>query len=99
MKRLAWSLLALQLALWLSAATYLNNSGTYSGTEYRTCGMVFGTDNGSALADADLGPQGQQCKIPVAGTIAEIDVNADAGVPSVIVRKKHCASFSGNVCN
>ena len=98
MRRLAWGLLGLQLALLLTAATYLTNSGTYSGTEYRTCGMIFGTDNGSALAAADLGPQGQQCKIPVAGTIAEIDVNSDAGTPNIIVRKKHCGTFTAGVC-
>ncbi len=64
----------------------------------RVCSMIIGADNGVALADADIGPQGQQCKVPMAATVVEIDVNADAGTPSVIVRKKHCATFTTGVC-
>lgn len=65
----------------------------------RVCSMIIGADNAAtALADADIGPQGQQCKIAFAATVAEIDVNADAGTPNVIVRKKHCATFSTGVC-
>lgn len=66
----------------------------------RVCSIVVGADNAAlALVDADIGPQGQQCKIPFAATVVEIDVNADAGTPSVIVRKKHCASFTTGVCD
>lgn len=65
----------------------------------RVCSMIIGADNGSVLADADIGPQGQQCKVPFGATVVEIDVNADAGTPSVIVRKKHCAAFTTGVCS
>ncbi len=64
----------------------------------RVCSMIVGADNGSALVDADLGPQGQQCKVAMAATVVEIDVNADAGTPNVIVRKKHCSTFTTGVC-
>ncbi len=66
----------------------------------RVCSMVIGADNASAvLVDADIGPQGQQCKVPYAATVVEIDVNADAGTPNVIVRKKHCNTFTTGVCS
>lgn len=64
----------------------------------RVCSMVIGAENGSAIVDGDLGPQGQQCKVAYAATVVEIDVNADAGTPNVIVRKKHCATFTTGVC-
>jgi hypothetical protein len=54
---------------------------------YRTCMIVVGADNGSVLTSADLGPQNQRCFIPYAATVVEITVFADAGTPSVIVRK------------
>ena len=53
----------------------------------RTCSIVVGSDNGSALANADLGPRGRQCFIPAASTAVEVTIAADAGTPSVIVRR------------
>jgi len=53
----------------------------------RTCTMIIGADNGSALADADLGPQGRQCFIPAASTVVEITVAADGGTPNVIPQR------------
>jgi len=64
----------------------------------RVCSLLLGADNGVALVDADLGPQGQQCKISAAATVQEIVVNSDTGTPNVIVRKKHCATFAAGVC-
>jgi lysophospholipase L1-like esterase len=58
----------------------------------RTCGVVIGTDNGAALASADIGPQGRQCFVPAAATIVEITIAADSGVPSVLVRKNHAGT-------
>jgi len=55
----------------------------------RTCSVVIGADNGSALANADIGPQGRQCFVPAAATVVEITIAADGGVPSVLVRKNH----------
>jgi len=64
----------------------------------RVCSLVVGAENGVALVDADLGPQGQQCKVAAAATVQEIVVNSDAGTPNTIVRKKHCATFAAGVC-
>jgi hypothetical protein len=65
----------------------------------RVCPMLVGSDNAAAvLVDADIGPQGQICKIPYAATVVEIVANADAGTPSVIVRKKHCSTYAAGVC-
>lgn len=58
-----------------------------------TCSIPIGTDNGSVLVDADLGPQGGLCQVPPYGAkVIEIDVKADGGTPNVIVRKEHGAS-------
>ena len=56
---------------------------TWAGQRH-TCSMVFGADNGSALANADIGPQGTQCFIPFNATVIEVTVRSDAGVPSVV---------------
>lgn len=50
----------------------------------KTCTIVVGADNGSALADADLA-QNEQCLINAASTVIEVTVRADAGTPNVIV--------------
>ena len=54
----------------------------------RTACMVAGADNGSALADADIGPQGGQKLVPAAATVLEVWVKADAGTPSFLPRKE-----------
>jgi hypothetical protein len=58
----------------------------------RICMIVIGADNGSALVNADIAPQKEQCIIPFAATVREIDVVADAGTPSVIVGVRHCTA-------
>jgi hypothetical protein len=63
----------------------------------RVCNMIVGADNGSALANADLGPQGRQCFIPYAATVVEVDVAADAGTPNVIPAVNHAGSLSNLV--
>lgn len=66
-----------------------------AGENRRVCAMVFGADNaGSALADADLGPQGRRCFLPYTATVLEVDVAADAGTPNIIVRKNLAGSTS-----
>jgi hypothetical protein len=65
----------------------------------RTCSMVVGADNGSALANADIGPQKKRCKIPSAATVVEVSVSSDAGTPSVIAAVRHCTTFTTNVCS
>jgi hypothetical protein len=67
---------------------------------YHTCTVVVGTDNGSALANADLGPQTNQCKINAAGTLSEITLSVDnaSSTTSIQVRKRHCATFTAGSC-
>lgn len=66
----------------------------------RVCSMVVGSDNAAAvLADADIGPQGNQCFIPFAATVVEIDVQADSGTPNVIPRLRHCSVYTAAVCS
>lgn len=64
---------------------------------YRTCVIVIGADNGTALANADIAPQLQYCQIPIAATVVEIDVRADGGTPSVVVAKRHCTASACTV--
>ena len=54
----------------------------------------FGADNASAdLADADIGPQGRIFMIPVAATIIEATVAANAGTPKMpIIQKNHAGT-------
>jgi hypothetical protein len=60
----------------------------------RTCTIVIGADNGSALATADIAPQGRQCLVPAAAHVVEITVAADAGTPAVVVAKNHAGSLT-----
>lgn len=64
-----------------------------------SCQMVVGADNGAVLADADIGPQSNQCFIPYAATVVEVDVQADAGTPNVIPRLRHCSTYASNKCS
>jgi hypothetical protein len=63
----------------------------------RTCMMIVGADNGSALANSDLGPQGRQCFVPAGSTVVEVTVAADAGTPNIIPAKNHAGSASNLV--
>lgn len=57
---------------------------------YRNASIIVGSDDAaSALVNSNLGPQGRQVFIPYAATIVEVTVAADAGTPSVQVRKNH----------
>jgi hypothetical protein len=60
-----------------------------TGTAYRTCTMIFGADNGATLVNADIGPQGRQCFAAYDATVAEIEVAADTGTPSVVLAVNH----------
>ena len=83
------------------AVTISNNAVTAAKSAVvltrRTCGIVVGADNGSALANADLGPQGRQCFVPFAATVVEVEVAADAGTPNVIMAKNHAGTISNLV--
>jgi hypothetical protein len=58
----------------------------------RTCMIVVGADNGAVLGNTDIAPLGQQCYVPFAATIVEINVRADNGTPSVVVQRRRGAS-------
>lgn len=62
----------------------------------KTACVDFGADNASAdLVDADLGPQGNIFKFPVAATIIEASVSANAGTPTMpILQKNHWGGAS-----
>lgn len=62
---------------------------------YRVCDISIGDTSGSAITNAQLGPQSRVCFIPAASTIVEMDVNADGGTPNVIVGRNR----SGTIVN
>jgi hypothetical protein len=66
------------------------------GSVPRTSCFDLGTDNASAdLVDADIGPQGNVFKVPVAVTIIEATVSANAGTPKMpILQKNHWGGSS-----
>lgn len=70
------------------------SAGSCATSVIKTCMMVFGSQNGVALADADIAPQLGQCFVPSAATIIEIDVIADGGTPNVVVSKNHGGTIS-----
>lgn len=53
----------------------------------RVCDIAIGDTSGSALTDAQLGPQGRLCFIPAAATVVEIIVEANAGTPQAIIAR------------
>jgi hypothetical protein len=63
----------------------------------QTCDIPVGDTSASALANAQLGPQSRICYIPAAATIVEMDVNADAGTPNVIVGRNHAGTIANVV--
>jgi hypothetical protein len=81
-----------------TATTIANNAVTAAKlaavNTRRVCSIVVGSDNGPALADADLAPQGRQCFIPYAATVVEVTVAANAGTPNVAPAKNHAGSLS-----
>ncbi len=59
----------------------------------RTCDIAIGDTTASALTNGQLGPQSRICYIPAASTIVEMDVNADAGTPNVIVGRNRAGTI------
>lgn len=64
----------------------------------KPCDIAIGDQSGSAITNAQLGPQYRLCQIPVAATVVEIDVSSDAGTPNVIVGRNRCTTFTTGVC-
>ena len=65
------------------------DAGSNIDDKTRVCLIPFGSNNGTVLADADLGPQVNGCWIPYVATINEIEVKANAGTPNIIIAKDH----------
>ncbi len=63
----------------------------------RVCDIPVNDTTGSAITNGQLGPQSRICFIPAAATVVEMDVNADAGTPNVIVGVNHAGSISNIV--
>lgn len=76
----------------------ITSATTLSEQAYRVCHLSVGADNGAVLVDADLGPQLKGCKVPYTATVVEIAIAADAGTPSVLVRRRRCTTFAAGVC-
>lgn len=92
--------LALAIASNAVVTAKINNGAVTSAKQSveptrRTICLPIGANNGSALADADLGPQSRQFFLPWAGTLVEQEVAADAGTPNIIVGR----SRAGTVVN
>jgi hypothetical protein len=76
------------------AANAVNSSKMSVMNTRRVCTIVVGADNGPTLADADIGPQGNECSILAASTVVEIAVRADGGTPSVLLRRDHLGTLT-----
>ncbi len=77
----------------LACADLSNASFECSGSKH-VCYIIIGADNGDSLTTADIAPQGRQCFIPLASTVIEVTVSADAGVPAVVVAKNHAGTLT-----
>lgn len=64
-----------------------------AGQSYRSCDIAIGDTTGSAISNGQLGPQSRVCYIPAAATIVEMDVNADAGTPNIIIGRNRAGSI------
>lgn len=89
--------LVLTSATGLPTAGLVNNAVTSAkmavANTYRTCDVPVGDTSASALTNAQLGPQSRICFMPAAATIIEMDVNADAGTPTVIVGRNRAGTI------
>jgi|ERR1035437_3718454 hypothetical protein len=68
------------------------------GDAKRECDMVFGDASGSALTNAQLGPQKRLCQVSEKATVIEVSVTADSGTPSIIVGRSRCTAWTTGVC-
>jgi len=78
------------MLLWYDGAVFrmlftAASGSASSSLSLRVCSMIIGADNGPPLVNSDLGPNGNQCFIPAASTVIEVEVRADSGAPTIIV--------------
>lgn len=67
------------------------------GLTYRVCDIPIGDTSGSAIVTGQMGPQSRVCFIPATATIVEMDVNADAGTPNIIIGRNHAGTVTNIV--
>lgn len=60
---------------------------------YRTVCLPIGGNNGSALVDADLGPQSRQYYLDSARTLVQVSVAADGGTPNLIIGRSRAGTI------
>jgi hypothetical protein len=73
---------------------------TVSDLQKRSCDILVGDESSStAVTNAQLGPQKHGCKISSAATVLEVDIESDAGSPSVIVGRRRCTTFASGTCS
>ena len=73
---------------------------TLAGVEKRSCDISVGdASSSSAVTNGQLGPQKHTCKIPAAATLLEVDVESDAGSPSVVVGRRRCTAWTSGTCS
>lgn len=93
--------LVLTSATGLPTAGLVNNAVTSAkmavANTYRTCDIPINDTSGSAITSGQMGPQSRVCFIPAASTIVEMDVNADAGTPNIIVGRNHAGTITNIV--
>ena len=66
----------------------------------RSCDIPVGdTSLSSVVTNAQLGPQKHLCKVPSTATVVEVDVESDAGSPSVIVGRRRCTAWTSGTCS
>ncbi len=76
------------------ACADLSNAGPDCSGATHECYIIIGADNGDSLTTADIAPQGRQCFIPLASTVIEVTVAADAGTPAVVVAVNHAGTLT-----
>jgi hypothetical protein len=91
-----------RVASGVMSAAELSGDATTSGSnavvlaaKFKTRESCFdlGSDNAASdLVDADIGPQGRIFRIPVAATVTEVGVSANAGTPNVILQVSHAGT-------
>ena len=73
---------------------------TLAGVEKRSCDISVGDASSSnAVTNGQLGPQKHTCKIPAAATLLEVDVESDAGSPSIVVGRRRCTAWTSGTCS
>jgi hypothetical protein len=73
---------------------------TVSGLQKRSCDISVGDASSSnVVTNAQLGPQKHGCKIPSSATVLEVDVESDAGSPSVIAGRRRCTAWTAGTCS